>query len=225
MTNRRRPHRRCHHDPAAESAAPAPDRARPAVAAVDRRAVRAQHRAARAADDRRALDLRHRWRRAGWVDGGRLTYTLPSLLWLTAEGAAIANSPYRRWEPNPARAEHLAAITNVRLLLEHELRLGEWRCERGLAQAAGPRYGRAVPPARRAARHGSRPGRDRGRADREGPRHGSTAIVEELAIGHDRVWYFAPEPAARALREVLRTSPWENVTVYPYPVGAADLLA
>ena len=40
-----------------------------------------------------------------------------------------------------------------------------------------------------------------------------------------RVWYFAPEPAARAVREVLRTSPWQNVTVYPYPVGAADLLA
>ena len=168
--------------------------------------------------------LRDRWRQAGWVDGGRLTYTLPWLLWLTAEGAAIANSPYRTWEPKPAHAEHLDGITNVRLLLEHELGLGEWRCERGLAQAAGPRYGGQfrVPDALLDT------GRDQVAIEVELTAKGRarlTAIVEELAIGHDRVWYFAPEPAARAVREVLRTSPWENVVVYPYPVGAADLLA
>lgn len=171
-----------------------------------------------------AVDLRHRWRRAGWVDGGRLTYTLPSLLWLTADGAAIANSPYRLWEPKAARAEHLVAITNVRLLLEHELRLGEWRCERWLAQAAGPRYGGQfhLPDGLLDT------GRDQVAIEVELTAKGPArlaAIVEELAIGHDRVWYFAPEPAARSLREVLRTSPWENVTVHPYPVAAADLLA
>jgi hypothetical protein len=171
-----------------------------------------------------AGSLRDRWSRAGWVGGGRLTYTLPWLMWLTADGAAIANSPYRTWEPKPAHAEHLDGITNVRLLLEHELGLGEWRCERELAQAAGPRSGGQfhVPDGLLDT------GRDQVAIEVElslKSRARLAAIVEELAIGHDRVWYFAREPVVRSLREVLRTSPWENVSVYPYPVGAGDLLA
>ena len=171
-----------------------------------------------------ATYLRHRWHRAGWVEGGRLTYTLPWLLWLTADGAAIANSPYRLWEPKAARAEHLEATTNIRLLLEHELGLGEWQCERWLAQAAGPRSGGQfhVPDGLLDT------GRDQVAVEVELTLKGRArlaGIVEELAISHDRVWYFASEPVARSLREVLRTSPWQNVTVYPYPVGPADLLA
>jgi len=83
-----------------------------------------------------ANTLRDRWRRAGWVESRQLIVYGPSFLWLTREGASVAQSPYRVLAPNPGLAAHRAAVTDVRLLLERELGLGSWECERALAKAA-----------------------------------------------------------------------------------------
>src|SRR5438445_7806063 len=73
-----------------------------------------------------ARALRDRWKRAGWVGSGKLAVQAPPFVWLTGRGAALAQSPYRAWQPNHGLALHIEAVTEVRLLLEDELRLGEW---------------------------------------------------------------------------------------------------
>jgi hypothetical protein len=83
--------------------------------------------------------LRDRWSRAGWIESRPLTHAGPSFLWLTARGARVARSPYRIWRPNASMVGHIEAVTNVRFLLERELRRGDWICERSLAQNAPSR--------------------------------------------------------------------------------------
>ena len=170
-----------------------------------------------------AVYLRDRWVRAGWASCARLTYLLPSLIWLTAEGSAVAASPYRPWQPKVALAVHIAAVTNVRLVLAHELELGEWLCERALRHAAPAREARKHLPDALLETGGDRvaieveltsKGRDR-----------TEAIMGELALEHDQVWYFAAPPTRRLLDQLAGESPWQNVRVYPYPVGPPDLLA
>ena len=56
-------------------------------------------------------------------------------LWLTGRGHRIGGVSYRIWRPNPTMAEHIEAVTDVRLLLERERKLGSWTCERELARA------------------------------------------------------------------------------------------
>jgi hypothetical protein len=173
--------------------------------------------------DASAAYLRDRWVRAGWVRCARLTYTLPSLVWLTADGAAICASPYRPWRPKVALATHIEAVGNVRLLLAHELGLGDWRCERALRHAAPSRVARQhLPDALLDL------GNDRVAVEVEltaKRRARTAAIMQELALGHDQVWYFASRQTRRQLDQLAAESPWVNVSVYPYPVGAADLLA
>ena len=79
-----------------------------------------------------ARSLRDRWKRAGWIHSGQLSIQAPSFVWLTARGAT--GSPFRVWQPNATLALHIEAVTNIRILLERELRFGEWECERTVAQ-------------------------------------------------------------------------------------------
>src|SRR6266568_4315073 len=83
---------------------------------------------------RTARGLRDRWCNAGWTQSAKLAVTLPPFVWLTSRGSRLIDSPFRTWDANPGLAIHIEAVTNVRLLLERELRLGAWECERALAQ-------------------------------------------------------------------------------------------
>jgi hypothetical protein len=91
---------------------------------------------------RTARGLRDRWCNAGWTHSAKLTVNLPPFVWLTRQGNRLVGSPYRTWDPNPGLATHIAAVTDLRLLLELQLRLGGWECERSLARPCPP-----APPA------------------------------------------------------------------------------
>src|SRR5206468_1019312 len=84
---------------------------------------------------RTARGLRDRWDNAGWTQSAKLTVDLPPFVWLTSRGSRLITSPFRTWDANPGLAGHIEAVTNVRLLLERELQVGRWECERALAQS------------------------------------------------------------------------------------------
>ena len=167
--------------------------------------------------------LRDRWRQAGWVESRQLTAEGPSFVWLTGAGARIAGSPYRTWRPNAALAGHIEAVTEVRLLLEQQLRLGAWVCERALAQClSGERAQAHLPDALLTT------GRGRIAVEVEltlKSRARLEALLEELGQSYDQVWYFANPPLLPTLRELAVQAPWQNITVHPYPPHAAALLA
>src|SRR5437870_12434106 len=58
-----------------------------------------------------ARALRDRWKRAGWIGSGKLAVQAPSFVWLSGRGAAVAQSPYRAWQPNHGLALHIEAVT------------------------------------------------------------------------------------------------------------------
>jgi hypothetical protein len=166
--------------------------------------------------------LRDRWRRAGWIESRQLLHGGASFIWLTSAGSRVAGSAYRSWRPNPGLIAHIEAVTDVRLLLERDLGLGGWQCERALAQRrrAGGELDRHLPDA---ILH--RPGgavaieveqtlKSRSRLE---------AIVEELAVSYDEVWYFAADPVASVLRELAAQTALQNVHVHRYPALAAEL--
>jgi hypothetical protein len=168
--------------------------------------------------------LRDRWHRAGWVESGPLTHNGPSFLWLSAEGIRVAQSPFRVWRPNVATIGHIQAVTDVRLLLEHELRLGHWTCERALAQE-------------RAWRQETRPHLPDGLLTDSGgqvtaveveltlkSRSRLTAIQAQLAGQYEQVWYFTAPPLLPALSQLVADEQWTNIAVYRYPPLAAELL-
>lgn len=170
-----------------------------------------------------ARSLRDRWKRAGWVSSGQLSTQAPSFVWLTRWGAAGVQSPFRVWEPNHGLALHMQAITDVRILLDCELRLGEWECERSVAQ---------------------RLTRTRGHADRghlpDAVLHANDEriaieveltlksrirlkdIIDELSLGYDHVWYFVPARLTRPLTELAADAPYSNVSVRSYPPLAVE---
>src|SRR5438132_992867 len=84
---------------------------------------------------RTARGLRDRWCNAGWTRSAKLAVNLPPFVWLTSRGSRVAQSPFRTWKPNQGLASHIEAVTNVRLMLERELHLGIWDCERVMAQS------------------------------------------------------------------------------------------
>jgi hypothetical protein len=169
-----------------------------------------------------AYQLRNRWRRAGWVESRPLLRYGPAFVWLTSEGAKVAQSPFRVIAPNPGLAAHTAAVTDVRLLVEHELGLGLWHCERELMSVArtpgkqGPRLPDAV-------------------LDRDGLRiavevelslKGATRldlILDEHARRYPEVWYFAAPRVEPALRSLVAGTPWRNIRVHPFPPTAEGL--
>ena len=171
-----------------------------------------------------ARSLRDRWKRARWVASGQLAVEAPSFVWLTGRGRAVAQSPYRVWQANPGLALHIKAVTEIRLLLEHELRLGEWECERATAQRLAQPGGRRehLPDAvlhvddAKIAVEVELTLKSRARLG---------AIVDELSQDYEHVWYFAPERLAPALGEVAAAAVYSNVSVYRYPPLAAEVAA
>ena len=167
--------------------------------------------------------LRDRWRHAGWIESRPLTRDGPSFLWLTAPGARIAQSPYRIWRPNVSMVGHIEAVTDVRLLLERELRLGDWICERSLAQGSP-------------SRSEVRPHLPDGILDSGDEqiavevelslksRSRLAAIVEQLGMDYAQVWYFAAPPLRSALARLAAEAPWQNITVYSWPPRPSELL-
>jgi len=130
------------------------------------------------------------------------------------------DSPYRTWEANPGLATHIEAVTDLRVLLERELRLGAWECERSLAQTSPSRsdsrphlpdavltcHGRIAVEVELTLKSRARLG----------------TIVEQLSWDYDSVWYFAPERLRPALFEFAAGAPYDNVTVHGYPPDRAD---
>ena len=166
--------------------------------------------------------LRDRWLGAGWVESRQLVVCGPSFLWLTAEGVRVACSPYRRWRPNPALAVHIEAVTDVRLLLERLLGLGEWECERSLAKTAWSRSEQRqhLPDAvldtgrGRIAVEVELTLKSRARLD---------LIVAELAQRYSQVWYFAAPGVAGALTRITAETKWLNVSVLSFPPDPAEV--
>jgi hypothetical protein len=166
--------------------------------------------------------LRDRWRRAGWVESRQLLAAGPSLVWLTGSGARVAGSPYRTWRPNPGLVGHIEAVTEVRLLLDQQLRLGAWRCERELAKTLlADRGGRAHLPdavievgSEQVAVEVELTLKSRARLE---------TVLEELGRSYDRVWYFAPTRLQRTLRDLAAATPWQNISVYTYPPRRSEL--
>lgn len=171
-----------------------------------------------------ARALRDRWKRAGWIDSRPLAIGTPSFVWLTGRGRALAQSPYRLWDANPGLALHIEAVTNVRLLLERALDLGEWECERSIAQrfARDPGSRGHLPDGlllsdqQRIAVEVELTLKSRVRLQ---------AIIDELSVAYDRVWYFAPERLAATLAELASATPFGNVAVHRYPPLAAEVAA
>jgi hypothetical protein len=169
-----------------------------------------------------AYQLRNRWRRAGWIESRQLQRYGPAFVWLSKEGAKVAQSPFRAIAPNPGLAAHTAAVTDVRLLLEHELGLGVWQCERELTSAPrapgapAPRLPDAV-------------------LDRDGLRiaieveltlKGATRldlILDEHARRYPEVWYFAAPRVEPTLRSLVAGTPWRNIRVHPFPPSGEEL--
>lgn len=169
-----------------------------------------------------ARALRDRWKRAGWVGSGQLAIQAPSFVWLTGRGAAGVESPFRVWQPNHGLALHIAAVTDVRLLLEHELRIGSWECERAIAQQfakTGDRRGHLPDGVlhkddQRIAIEVELTLKSRARLG---------AIIDELSQDYDQVWYFAPERLVSALSELADTAPYGNASVHRYPPHAVEV--
>jgi len=168
-----------------------------------------------------ARSLRDRWKRAGWIDSGPLSLQAPSFVWLTTRGAA--NSQFRVWPPNPTLALHIEAMTNVRILLEHELRFGEWECERAIAQRLARAHGRF--------NRGHLPdgilnqGGERIAIEVELTVKNQTRlkeIAEETSSKYDRVWYFAKPKLVPVLRKIAAENPYPNIAVCVYPPTADD---
>jgi hypothetical protein len=169
-----------------------------------------------------ARSLRDRWKRAGWISSGQLSTQAPSFVWLTSRGAAT--SPFRLWQPNHTLALHIEAVTNVRILLERELRFGEWECEREVARQLAKNHDR-----------GSRGHLPDAVLHRNGERIAieveltlkSRSRLEEidLALGLDyhRVWYFAKPKLLPTLQKIATESSWRDVDICSYPPCAADV--
>ena len=171
-----------------------------------------------------ARALRDRWKKARWVGSGQLSIQAPSFVWLTGRGAVGVESPFRVWQPNHGLALHIEAVTDVRLLLQHELRLGKWECERAVAQQfAKDRDRRGHLPDAVLHQDGERIAIEVELTLKSRARLG--AIVDELSEDYDRVWYFAPERFRAALSGLATDAPYANVAVYRYPPLAAEVAA
>jgi len=168
--------------------------------------------------------LRDRWKEAGWIESAPLTHNGPSFLWLSPDGIRVAQSPYRSWRPNVVTIGHIEAVTDVRLLLEQHLQLGEWTCERALAQGSPWRdQPRPHLPDGLLKR-----GREQIAIEVEltlKSRVRLTAVMTQLAEQHDQVWYFTTPPLLPTLARLANDASGRNVAVYPYPAQAGDLLA
>ena len=84
-----------------------------------------------------------RWKKAGWVEVGRLDEGKPLWVWLTKKGLACLNLPYQYHHPanlGQHQRDHLYAITCVRLEMDGD-KGAEWTSERTLLQGTHRRRG------------------------------------------------------------------------------------
>ncbi len=109
----------------------------------------------------------------------------------------------------------------MRLLVEHQLRLGQWRCERALAKGFASRSewrahlsdGLLLTPEKTAIEvELTRKSRKR-----------LEQIVLDVGIAYDHVWYFAAPRLLPVLRELAVAAPYSNVSVHHYPPSASDI--
>lgn len=166
--------------------------------------------------ERTARWLRDRWRKAGWIESRQLEAGGAAFLWLSRRGSRIARSPYRTWQPNPALAAHIEAVTDTRLLLERQLRLGSWRCERELAKTYGWRSQTRLHLPDALLERGE------GRIAIEvelslKSRARLAAILADLGDRYQQVWYFAAPRLVPTLRELAAETRWQNVHVHQQP--------
>ncbi len=166
--------------------------------------------------DRTGRWLRDRWRKAGWVASRQLESGGPSFIWLSRQGSRVARSPFRTWEPNPALAAHIEAVTEMRLLLERQLRLGEWESERVLAKS----YGWRSQPRLHLPDAVLVTGQGRVAVEVElslKSRARLEAIVADLGERYQQVWYFAAPRLVPTLSEIAASARWQNVRVHHHP--------
>jgi hypothetical protein len=167
--------------------------------------------------------LRDRWRHAGWVESRQLTSGGPSFIWLTRQGTRTAQSPYRTWQPNVGLIDHIEAVTDLRLLLERQLHLGPWLCERSLAKEERNRsQSRPHLPDAVLRREQEAIALEVELTLKSRARLGE--IVDELAEQYEQVWYFAAAALVPALSQLAAEVPYGNVRVYSYPPRASELL-
>jgi hypothetical protein len=110
----------------------------------------------------------------------------------------------------------------VRILLERELALGTWECERALAKSTwrGPGPQAHLPDAVLETEHG------RIAIEVELTLKGTARlepIFEALALRYPRTWYFAAARVAPPLRRLAHHTPWRGVEVYSYPPDRSEL--
>lgn len=170
-----------------------------------------------------ARALRDRWKRAGWVDSGKLAVQAPPFVWLTGRGTAVAQSPYRTWQANHGLALHIEAVTEVRLLLEHQLGLGSWECEREIAQHLAQPGGR-----RRSHLPDAVLSTAEGRIAIEVEltlknRSRLAEIATETSRTYEHVWYFARPTLVPTLRRIAAESAWGNIEVCLCPPSRESL--
>lgn len=166
--------------------------------------------------------LRDRWRKAGWVESRQLLPHGPAFVWLTPEGTRVAQSRYRTWRPNPSLIGHIESVTEVRVMLERQLGLGVWECERSLAKAAWSRSKRRphLPDGVLETSQG------RVAIEVELQRKSRVrlnAILGELAQRYPQIWYFAAPPVLALLRSLAAEGAWRNITVHAYPPTLEEL--
>jgi len=170
---------------------------------------------------RTARGLRDRWCNAGWTQSAKLAVDLPPFVWLTSRGSRLIGSPFRTWDSGTGLATHIEAVTNVRLLLERELELGRWECERALAQRS-----RSRSEVRPHLPDGLLTGSKQIAIEVEltlKSRARLQAIVTALSQTYQHTWYFTPPRLLATLSELTAAAPYRTVTVHRYPPLAAEL--
>lgn len=145
-----------------------------------------------------------RWEALGLAESRKVYSDQPRWLWLTGKGLAPLERGYRYKAPAPSRFDHYFAVNQVRLYLEGPRfpRAVQWRPEREIkpwgASDRNPHYadaevetqGRTV--AIEVERTSKKP------AD-------LLAILQVLAAGYERVWYFVlPTPRPGLERALAR---------------------
>lgn len=78
----------------------------------------------------RTKSLLTRWQKAGLIEKEQILYKQPLWAWLTVEGLAQVDLPFRSVSPRVGQLEHLYYVNQARLLLEGQRPTLRWQSER-----------------------------------------------------------------------------------------------